>query len=140
LVSQLALAGFFLLNQLISSTRCRRVATIGKPADDRSIAMEKIDVFDASHAVSSMQALRTAMIVELDDMEHRIEQLSGLPVTGPGDDELAVYYVARAALYSGLASITEVLGWVCLMAEKDSEGNIPKEVKSLTTVPVFSIH
>jgi hypothetical protein len=53
---------------------------------------------------------------------------------------MKVYCVARAALYSGLASINEVLGWVHLMAEKDAEGNVSEAVKMLPTVAVFSIH
>jgi hypothetical protein len=104
--------------------------------------MEKMDLCHASDAVSSMQALRVGLTEELDDMENRIHELAQSPLATSdcGISEMHVYYVARAALYSGLASINEVLGWVHLMAAQDSEGNVAEVVKSLPTVPVFSIH
>jgi hypothetical protein len=104
--------------------------------------MEKIEVCDAGDAVSGMQALRSAMTVDLDDIEQRMEFLSGSPLADSesGIEEMKVYSVARAALYSGLASINEVLGWVHLMTEKDAEGNTSEAVKMLPTVAVFSIH
>src|SRR5437762_931498 len=104
--------------------------------------MVKIGLEDAGDAVSSMQSLRLAMTADLDDIESRIEALADSPLADSetGIDEMAVYYVMRASLYSGLASINEVLGWVQLMTEKDSEGNLSDTVKSLPSVPVFSIH
>lgn len=104
--------------------------------------MEKMALCDTSDAVSSMQALRVALTEELDDIENRIHELAQSPLatTDSGTSEMEVYYVARAALYSGLASINEVLGWVRLMAEPDSEGNVAEVVTSLPTVPMFSIH
>jgi hypothetical protein len=104
--------------------------------------MERIDLCDASDAVSSMQALRMGLTEDLDDIENRIHELAQSPLatSDSGISEMQVYYVARAALYSGLASINEVLGWVRLMAVKDTEGNVAEVVKSLPTVPVFSIH
>jgi hypothetical protein len=104
--------------------------------------MEKLDLCDASDAVSSMQTLRTGLTEELDDIENRIHELAQSPLatSDSGSSEMQVYYVARAALYSGLASINEVLGWVRLMAGQDSEGNVAEVVRSLPTVPVFSIH
>jgi len=104
--------------------------------------MEKMDLCDASDAVSSMQSSRIGLTKELDDIENRIHRLaqSPLAISDRGISEMQVYYVARAALYSGLASINEVLGWVRLMAAQDSEGNVAEVVKSLPTVPVFSIH
>jgi len=104
--------------------------------------MEKMDLCDASNAVSSMQALRTEMTGDLDDIENRIRELAQSPLASSvcGIDEMRIYCVARAALYSGLASINEVLGWVRLLTEKDSEGNVAEVVKSLPTVAVFSIH
>lgn len=56
------------------------------------------------------------------------------------EEEVKLCYVARTALFSALASINEVFGWVHLMAEKDSEGNVTEVIRSLPTVPVFSIH
>jgi len=104
--------------------------------------MEKMDLCDASDAIFSMQALRAGLTEELDDIENSIHELAQSPLatSDSGISEMQVYYVARAALHSGLASINEVLGWVRLMAAQDSEGNVAKVVKSLPTVPTFSIH
>jgi hypothetical protein len=104
--------------------------------------MERMDLCDASDAVSSMQALREELTEELGDIEKRIYDLAQSPLatSESGISDMQVYCVARAALYSGLASINEVLGWVRLMAAKDSDGNTVEVVKSLPTVPVFSIH
>lgn len=104
--------------------------------------MERIDLCDASDAVSSMHALRDGLTEDLDDIENRIQALvqSPLATSESGVSEMQVYSVARAALYSGLASINEVLGWVRLMAAKDAEGNVAEVVRSLPTVQVFSIH
>ncbi len=104
--------------------------------------MKIIDLCDASNAVSSMQALREGLAEDLENIENCIRELAQSPLatSDSGISEMQVYYVARAALYSGLASINEVLGWVRLMAAKDSEGNVAEVVKSLPTVPVSSIH
>lgn len=104
--------------------------------------MQKINIDDADAAMSSMQSLRSAMTLELEDIEERMETLAALPAADSesGIEEMAVYGVTRAALYSGLASINEVLGWVHLMTEKDAEGNISEAVKALPTLQVFSIH
>lgn len=104
--------------------------------------MERMDLCDATDAVSSMQALRDELSEELDDIQKRIHELAQSPLANSdvGISDMQVYCVARAALYSGLASINEVLGWVRLMAAKDAEGNVSEVVKSLPTVPVFSIH
>ena len=104
--------------------------------------MERMDLCNATDAVSSMQALRDELTEDLDDIEKRMHDLAQSPLvaSGSGISEMQVYCVARAALYSGLASINEVLGWVRLMSAKDSEGNVSEVVKSLPTVPVFSIH
>jgi hypothetical protein len=106
------------------------------------MSMEKMDLCDISDAVSSMQALRAGLTEELDDIENRMHELaqSSSAISDSGISEMQIYHVARAALYSGLASINEVLGWVRLMAAHDSEGNVAEVVKSLPTVPVFSIH
>jgi hypothetical protein len=104
--------------------------------------MERMGLCDTSDAVSSMQALRDELTEELDDIENRMQELAQSPsaASDAGVGEMQVYSVARAALYSGLASINEVLGWVRLMAAQDSEGNVLEVVKSLPTVAVFSIH
>lgn len=107
-----------------------------------SIDMERLNLCDASNAVSSMQALRMQLTDDLDDIENRIHELaqSSSITSDIGIREMQVYYVTRAALYSALASINEVLGWVGLMAAKDAEGNVASIVQSLPIVPVFSIH
>lgn len=104
--------------------------------------MEKMNLGDAADAVSSMQALRAVLTEELEDIENRIVELeqSALAASEVGIDEMRVYCVARAALHSGLLGINEVLGWVHLMAETNAEGDVAEVVKSLPTVPVFSIH
>lgn len=104
--------------------------------------MERMSVGSASNAVSSMQALRASLAEDLEDIEHRIHELAQSPAIASEDSmrEMQVYYVARAALYSGLESINEVLGWVRLMAPSDAEGNAPAVVRDLPTVAVFSIH
>lgn len=104
--------------------------------------MEKININVADAAMSSMQSLHSAMTLELEYIEERMETLAALPsaVSPSCIEDMAVYGVTRAALYSGLASINEVLGWVHLMAEKDSEGNISEAVKALPALQVFSIH
>jgi hypothetical protein len=104
--------------------------------------MDTIDLCDAGDAMSSMQALRSAMTAELEDMETRMQELSDSSLADSTDaiDEMAVYCAARTALYSGLASINEVLGWVHLMTEKDPEGNTAEAIRSLPTIQTFSIH
>jgi len=104
--------------------------------------MEKMNLGDASDAVSSMQALRSILNEELDEVETCICELAQSPASTSehGSSEMQVYLIARAALYSGLANINEVLGWVHLMAAKDAEGNVAEVVKSLPTIPAFVIH
>jgi len=104
--------------------------------------MEKMNLGDASDAVSSMQVLRSILTEELDEVENCIRELAQSPLgkSEHGASEMQAYAIARAALYSGLASVNEVLGWVHLMAAKDAEGNMAEVVKSLPTVPMFVIH
>lgn len=105
--------------------------------------MGSITISDAEHAVSSMKALQSALAEELEDVESRIQELgknSPPHSQEDGDEEAKLHYVARAALYGAFASINEVLGWVNLMVERDSNGNVAEAVKSLPTIPMFSIH
>jgi hypothetical protein len=102
--------------------------------------METIAICEADAAMSSMQALHSAMTLELGTIEQRIEALAASAEYVAGNEEMSVYDVTRAALYSGLASINEILGWVHLLTEKDPEGNVFESVKALPTVTVFSIH
>jgi hypothetical protein len=112
------------------------------PDKTGAFIMERMDLCETSDAVSSMQTLRALLTEDLDDIENRIHELAQSPLASSDSaiSEMQVYHVARAALYSGLAGINEVLGWVRMMAAKDSDGNIAEVVKSLPTVPIFSIH
>jgi hypothetical protein len=104
--------------------------------------MDTIELCDASDAMSSMQALRCAMTVDLEDVESRIQEILDSPFADSEEasDEMAVYCATRVALYSGLASINEVLGWVHLMTEKDADGKTAEAVRSLPTIHTFSVH
>ena len=104
--------------------------------------MAKLGVLDASNAVSGIRALRAVMTKDLNEVEKSIHELSqpSMAHSEGSVNELQVYEVTRAALYSGLAGINEVLGWVNLMTEKDAEGNAVDVVRSLPSVPVSSIN
>lgn len=105
--------------------------------------MGGINNSEAGYAVSSMKALQSALTEELEDIESRIGALSddNLPLSpDEAKEEVKICYVARAALFGALASINEVLGWVHLMAERDSNGNVAEVIRALPIVPVFSIH
>ncbi len=104
--------------------------------------MENLNLGVVSDAVSSMEVLRDALTAELDDVENQIYELVWSNSAKSDDvlNDLRVYHVAKVALYSGLASINEVLGWVRLMAEKDSDGNTAEVVKSLPSIPLFLLH
>lgn len=105
--------------------------------------MGSINNSEAEEAVSSMKALQFALTEELEDIESRIDALAkdDLPFS-PNEavEELKICCVARAALFGALASINEVLGWVHLMAERDSNGNVTEVIRALPIVPAFSIH
>jgi hypothetical protein len=109
---------------------------------ENGVNMDTIDIRAAGDAMSSMQALRSAMTVDLADVESRMQELSDSSVADSATaiDEMAVYCATRMALYSGLASIDEVLGWVHLMTEKDSDGNTAAVVRALPTIQAFSVH
>jgi hypothetical protein len=105
--------------------------------------MGTINNCEAEKAVSSMKALQSALTEELEDIECRIDALGDEKLSLSPDEakeEVKICYVARAALFSALAGINEVLGWVHLMAERDTNGNVDEVVKALPIVPVFSIH
>lgn len=88
------------------------------------------------------QVLRDALTVELADVENQIFELVWSNSAKSDDvlNDLRVYHVAKVALYSGLASINEALGWVRLMAEKGSDGNTAEVGKSLPSISLFSLH
>lgn len=104
--------------------------------------MAIMSIQHAIEAASSMQALRNALATDLDEIESRIHQLTASQVSSYQEvaDEMQICLKARAALHSGLASITDVLGWVHLLTEKDAHGNEIVTVQSLPTVPILSIN
>jgi hypothetical protein len=105
--------------------------------------MGSINNSEAEEAVSGMKALQSALTEELEDIESRIDALGDDSLCLSPDEteeEVKICYVARAALFSALAGINEVLGWVHLMAERDSNGNVADVITALPIVPVFSIH
>ena len=105
--------------------------------------MGSINNSEAEDAVSSMKALQSVLTEELEDIESRIGELTEDDLAlspGEADEEVKICCVARAALFSALASINEVLGWVHLMAERDSNGNVAEVIRALPIVPAFSIH
>lgn len=118
------------------------LARLIPPDHTERMMMENMKLGDISDAVSSMQTLRESLTAELDQIEDRIHELEEWPLATTTNviSDLRVYHVTRAALYSGLASINEVLGWVRMMAVTDAEGNTADAVKSLPIVPVFSLH
>lgn len=107
--------------------------------------MGSINAHHTSVAIASMQALREALAQDLAEIENLIQESESPEEFSSTrldleEEDLQVYYIARAALFSGLASINEVLGWIHLMAEKDAEGNEPEAVRSLPVIPVWSIN
>ncbi len=117
----------------------------GDAADDHRALRDKAACLDFTVEVVRRlrgQALRDALTVELADVESQIYELVWSNSAKSDDvlNDLRVHHVAKVALYSGLASINEVLGWVRLMAEKDSDGNTAEVVKSLPSIPLFSLH
>ncbi|MDQ9169369.1 hypothetical protein Q8A64_02975 [Oxalobacteraceae bacterium R-40] len=75
--------------------------------------MGSINNSEAEEAVSSMKALQFALTEELEDIECRICTLTEDDLTlspSEAEEEVKICYVARAALFSALAGINEVLG------------------------------
>lgn len=103
--------------------------------------MGTLSIQCSTAAVSAMQALQDVLLEELAQIELSIQQLAPASQEQGGSvEEREAYIKARAALHGGMASITDVLGWVRLMAEKDVDGNEYASVTSLPHVPVSSIN
>ncbi|TFW20808.1 hypothetical protein E4L96_09920 [Massilia arenosa] len=101
--------------------------------------MTRIALEAAADALAGLNALRSAMTDDLEDVESYLDQADA-PRDPAAEADLAVYHVMRASLYSGLACINEVLGWVKLLADSAPEGEFSETLKALPPVPVFSIH
>ncbi len=101
--------------------------------------MERMRLQDTDDAVSGVLALRQLLTSELGTVERLIRRVDKNP--DPGNEEtrelMDTYDRVRTSLLSGLASVDEVLGWVHMLAEKDSEGNEPECVRSLPYVNVL---
>lgn len=103
--------------------------------------MRKMDVAHATDAVTGMLTLQATLINELDHVEVCIDELTALgkEASYTETDDLNVYCTARTALYSGLASTNELLGWINVMTEKDNRGSAV-DVIELLPMPTWSIH
>jgi hypothetical protein len=112
-----------------------------EPAQWR-IKMRRMDIADATDAVTGMLALRAVLTEELDNVETSIQAIadSEHARSDASREELSVCFVARAALYSGLAGINELLGWINLLTEKDAEGNAFDMTRLLPAMPAWSIN
>lgn len=105
-------------------------------------AMNQVEPYDADDAVEAMQALHCALTDDLEALEAQILALGRATASVPADDsqQMAEYYEARTALYSGLASIAEVLAWIQLKTEEDPEGDVARAIVPLPTLRGRSIH
>jgi hypothetical protein len=104
--------------------------------------MRRMDIADATDAITGMLTLRAVLTEELDNIETSIQEIadSDKVNSDAGINDLKVYWVARAAVYSGLAGINELLSWVSLLTEKDAEGNAFEVTKLLPAMPAWSIN
>ncbi|MDQ9169560.1 hypothetical protein Q8A64_03955 [Oxalobacteraceae bacterium R-40] len=101
-----------------------------------------MDIANATDAITGMLALRAVLTDELDNVEISIQGIveSDHPRSQTTREELNMFFVARAALYSGLAGINELLSWVNLLTEKDAEGNAFEMTKLLPAMPAWSLN
>lgn len=100
-----------------------------------------LSIHHAVDAVSSLRALHALLTEELAQIEVRLQELPEANLPAPEQEaQHAACVLARTAICSGLASITDVLGWVHLMTEKDADGNEIAAVRALPSVPVSSIN
>jgi hypothetical protein len=106
------------------------------------VEMRKMDIADATDAITGMLTLRAVLTEELDNIETSIQEIadSDKANSDAGINDLKVYWVARAAVYSGLAGINELLSWVSLLTEKDAEGNAFEVTRLLPAMPAWSIN
>lgn len=104
--------------------------------------MGKMDIADATDAITGMLTLRAVLTEELDNIETSIQELADSDKANSDDGmkDLKVYWVARAAVYSGLAGINELLGWVSLLTERDADGNAFEVTKFLPAMPAWSVN
>lgn len=104
--------------------------------------MNELENSDTDAVIAVLQALQEEMTADLADMERRLGAVpdpaqASPPQPGTELDELRT---ARVALYSGLASIREVLGWIEWITEKDPEEETSVAAQPLPTSLGFPIH
>lgn len=102
--------------------------------------MATLKIQHAVDAVSSMQALHDALSEDLSHIEDRIRELDSVSSASTESEELNTHLRVRSALYGGMASINDVLGWVRLMTEKDINGEEYRTMWPLPTVPVTAMN
>jgi hypothetical protein len=104
--------------------------------------MRKMDIANATEAVTGMFALRAVLTEELDHVETSIREIadSEHARSDAAREELSVFFVARAALYSGLAGINELLSWINLLTEKDEQGKAFDMTRLLPAMPAWSLN
>jgi hypothetical protein len=104
--------------------------------------MRKMDIADATDAITGMLTLRAVLTEELDNIETSIQEItdSDKAKSDAGINALKVHCVARAAVYSGLAGINELLSWVSVLTERDAEGNAFEVTRLLPAMPAWSIN
>lgn len=102
--------------------------------------MATLKIQHAVDAVSSMQALHDALSEDLSHIEACIQELGSASLKTAPSDELATHFRVRSALYGGMASINDVLGWVRLMTEKDINGDEYRTMWPLPNVPVTAMN
>jgi len=93
---------------------------------------------DTDDAVSGVMALRQVLSSELGTIERLIRRADKTPAAGNEEAQelMDTYDRVRTSLLSGLASVDEVLGWVHMLAEKDSDGN---ELECVRTLPYVNV-
>src|SRR5438128_523790 len=100
-------------------------ATTNNHELETGIGMNDLDVYDMDDAVAALEALHCALTYDLKVLEARIrkEQLPFTDAAAPDEHQVTSHDEARTLLHSGLASITEVLGWIQWKTEEDPEGD-----------------
>lgn len=103
--------------------------------------MATLKIENAVDAVTGMQALHDVLLNELSHIEDCIQELDAAkPAVAGSSDDHDTHLRARAALYGGIASINDVLGWVRLMTERDLNGDEFRALWPLPNVPVSAMN
>jgi hypothetical protein len=109
---------------------------------ETGIGMNETAIYDMDDAVAALAALPDVFTYDLQVLEERIRS-ERRPFADPAlaaGHEAARQAAARALLHSGLASITEVLGWIQAKTEEDPEGDVAIALRPLPTLRGCVIH